>query len=435
MVKFYRNKMNYKIWSTDSITYYLAFITVIIIPIYHWFLPPFMILWGVIWMFEISTRTKDIQQITPYNKFLFILFIIFFAWQIIGMIYSSNPKEGWRNIELRLSLILFPLVLISPGNLIRGNNATLLRLFALSTFFYLVICFGYAFYRSLNFQNGILSFSAYSPVTTWNYFYSSELAIFQHPSYLSMYILFSVFIALESFFESLVEGKKHYFWLVISVILLVSIYFLSSKAGIFALIITLPFYLFQKSRIIGINKYIGLTIIFGSLILFLVFLTNPRVRDYLKLRSGKEWSEMTLKEGRITIWNTVNKIIKRNIVFGVGTGDIQSELNKEYIKTGNVKLAEGNFNAHNQYIEIMLENGLIGLLLFLSLFGVMIYISIKDANLIYLMFNIIVFVSFMFESMLNRLAGVSFFSLFSFMLLYAGSNKQNHQIKNNKSDF
>jgi O-antigen ligase len=139
-----------------------------------------------------------------------------------------------------------------------------------------------------------------------------------------------------------------------------------------------------------------------------------------------------MKESRLEIWKSSLNIARDNFVFGVGTGDIQDELNKEYKEPGNTGLDNANnLNAHNQLLEVLLENGFIGIVFFLSLFVMMTYIAVKEHNHIYLMFNIIVFVSFMFESMLNRLAGVSFFSLFSFMLLYAGSNKQNHQIKNN----
>ena len=127
---------------------------------------------------------------------------------------------------------------------------------------------------------------------------------------------------------------------------------------------------------------------------------------------------MLSKESRLVIWKSSLHIARHNLAFGVGTGDIQDELNKEYKLMADKDLAvENNLNAHNQYLEVLIENGCIGILLFLSLFAMMIYISVREGNLIYLIFTLIVFVSFMFETMLNRLAGVSFFSIFSFLLL------------------
>jgi O-antigen ligase len=429
MAEVYKNRLINNSWLCSSITYYLAFITMIILPVYHWFLPPLMILWGVLWLFEVRTRTKEIQQITPQNKLLFLLFILFFLWQIIGMLYSDNVKGGWRNITLHLSLFLFPIVLISPSDMVKQKITALLRLFALSTFCYLIICLGYAFYRSIHFQNGILSFNPHPPVYTWlNYFFGSEFAIFQHPSYLSMYILFSVFIAAESFSDKSINQRKRIFWLIVCIFLFISIYSLSSRGEILATIITVPVYFMFKYRILGINRIVGLFVITCIFILIPIAISNPRLNYYFKGESKMEWSNKMLKESRFAIWESAFNIIRKNFVFGVGTGDIQDELNKEYKRTGDHDLTiVKNLNAHNQFIEVLLENGLIGVGLLLSIFAIMFYISISNGNLIYLMFVFIVLVSFLFETMLNRLAGVSFFAIFSFLLIHINTNKQTNK--------
>jgi len=107
----------------------------------------------------------------------------------------------------------------------------------------------------------------------------------------------------------------------------------------------------------------------------------------------------------------------------VGTGNASEELKKEFISRGYVKGYYDNLNAHNQYIEILLENGLIGLILFMAIFGYMIYIAVSERNILYGLFIIMMIVFFFFETILNRLAGVTFFPLFSFLLLqYKSSN-------------
>jgi O-antigen ligase len=245
-----------------------------------------------------------------------------------------------------------------------------------------------------------------------------------------MFTLFSVFIAFEAFFDSSVSKSHRYIWLTVTLVLLVSIYFLSSRALLLAAIIMVPFYLFRKFKKLGQNKYLGLGVVIVILVFLIISLTNPRVNNYFKWRSGKDLGNIAVKDDRFVIWNSVNNILKQNLVLGVGTGDIQDELNKEYLKTGNIKLAQANTNAHNQYLEVILENGLIGLIIFLSLFAMMFYISIYEKNILYLMFLLIVFFSFMFETMLNRLAGVSFFALFSFLLLHVQSNSLSYETTN-----
>ena len=86
-------------------------------------------------------------------------------------------------------------------------------------------------------------------------------------------------------------------------------------------------------------------------------------------------------------------------------------------------------NSHNQFIETTAEHGLIGLLLLLSAFGLMFGVAFTNRNIIYFMFILIVFISFLFETMLNRLAGLAFFSVFSFLLLNIGNqDTDNHNI-------
>lgn len=415
-----------KALNRDSLVYGTALIIMVVMPVYHWYLPPFMILWSVLFLTGAARGITQFRNTDPLHKSLFILFMLFYLWQICGMFYSDNPGEGWRNIELHLSMLIFPLVMLAPGEMLRKKVALLLKVFTLSTFAFLLFCFAYALYRSLSISNGGLVFNPYLPDYTWlNYFFGSEFAVFQHTSYLSMFTLLSVFIALESFFDPLLTKKRRYVWLIIGMILFISIYFLSSRAGILATILTIPLYLFIKLRKLGMSRFAVSVMIVFILVLIPLSMTNPRVNNYLKWRIEKDETQFKVPEDRIIIWNAAKEILKKNYLMGVGTGDIQSELNREYHRTGNKKLAEVNTNAHNQYFEIIAENGIPGLLLFLAIMGTMIWLAIRQKNLIYLMFIIMVFSSFMFETMLNRLAGVSFFSLFSFILMFLNKSGLN----------
>jgi O-antigen ligase len=202
---------------------------------------------------------------------------------------------------------------------------------------------------------------------------------------------------------------------------LIFIYLLASRAELLTALITIPVYILLKFKIKSIKRIIGLASILALVVFFVlipILKSNPRFSYYFNEKSKGDLSSKVLEESRLTIWKSSLILISNNFVFGVGTGDIQDELNKEYnLIPGNNLAVQNNLNAHNQYLEIQLENGIIGLLLFLSIFGMMIYIAIKNRNTLYLIFVISVFISFMFETMLNRLGGVAFFSLFAFLLL------------------
>ena len=79
---------------------------------------------------------------------------------------------------------------------------------------------------------------------------------------------------------------------------------------------------------------------------------------------------------RLVFWRFSNEIINENNgwVMGVHTGDFQDLLNEKYkrtgIYTGNPELKDTGYlgyGPHNQYIEVLLSLGFIGLTLFLIL--------------------------------------------------------------------
>ncbi len=401
-----------------------AFLTMLIMPVYHWYLPPVMILWVLIFFYMSFFGKESFRSIDHFQKLLFLLFILFFLWQLTGMIYSDNQREGWRNIELRISLLMFPLVLLLPGEMIRKRIQFLIKVFAVSTLLFIVICYFYALFRSLGFKEGALVFNPHVPEYSWlNYFYSLEFAIFQHTSYLSMFTLLSAYISFENFFHNAKGNRIKYFWFSAALILLISIYFLSSRAVMLATFVSLPLYLFIKFRQKGKTKYFLGAVIAMILVFIPVVLTNPRINNYFNWRADHNISHIQVDNDRKVIWDSVIKIIGDNLIFGVGTGDIQDELNQRYMQSGKPDLAAVNTNAHNQYLEIVLENGLTGLVIFLLMFSVMFYIAVLNRNTLYLMFLTIVLISFLFETMLNRLAGVTFFSLFSFLLMLNNNEK------------
>jgi O-antigen ligase len=403
----------------DKLPFYFGCIIMAIIPLYYWYLPPFIGLWLLVLLIGLFYGNWNIRNIPIQNKFLFGMFILFFIWQLIGLMYSDNLKEGWRNIELRLPLLVFPLVLIMPGEIILRKIGFLLKIFALCTFVFLCLCFVYAFYRSTSIIDGSIIFNHHIPQSPWlSYFYGTYLAMFQHPSYLSMYVLLSMYITLESIFNS-TDNKSRYFYIILSIIFLFSIYLLSSRAAILATLISLPIYFLKRFKINWKSRLRWIFLFIGFIILTGLFISNPKIIYYHKGESKKDWTNLMLKESRIVLWKSAIKIIDKNLILGVGTGDIQKELNKEYkLIEDNGWIKDFNYNTHNQFIEILLEHGLIGLVLFLAMFGVLFYIAVIHRNMILFMFLIIILISFIFETMLNRLGGVSFFALFSFLLLH-----------------
>lgn len=415
----FKSELINSILEKETLSFIFACTCVIILPIYVWYIPPFMLLWGLSRILE--SRGKGILnfQLKGYQTWLFILFIVFCLWQFAGIIYSDDIKAGWNIFLSRLSLFLFPFVLVIPGEKVLKNLKFILKLFACSTTIYILFCFLYAFYRSTSFQNGHFVYNQPPPEGYWmSYFYGSYFSIHQHPSYLAMYVILSIFIAFETWFEKSLKFYGRVLWLMISVFLLISIYFLSSRAGILTIILLVPFYFFYKLKQKRKGLILALSILLILFVIFPLIRSNERVKIVFDEISEGTLKQNVLQDGRVMIWRSALQIIPNNLIIGVGIGDVRTELMKEYIKIGNKELIENNYNAHNQFLEILLENGLIGLIIFMVLFVFMAFIAISEKNLLFGLFLMMMIIFFMFETVLYRLAGISFFSLFSFLLLY-----------------
>jgi O-antigen ligase len=205
--------------------------------------------------------------------------------------------------------------------------------------------------------------------------------------------------------------------------LLVSLYFISSRAGILAGILLIPVYFFIRLRKLKRSRLTFLVILAALTVSFPLLLKNQRVQYLYDKLTRQETVGENKQEPRMIIWKSSFRLIKENILFGVGIGDVRNELANDYEDLGEEDMAQKRLNAHNQFIEVLLENGIIGLVLFLVILSFMTYFAVKDKNLIYGMFLFIILLFFMFETILYRFAGVSFFALFSFLLLYAPGQK------------
>jgi O-antigen ligase len=410
-------------------SFVIALVTVIILPIHVQYLPPFMIMWGICWILENYFRINIIWNSRTSYKILLFLFIAYYLWQIAGLIYTTDTKMGLLNLFSRLSLVLFPLVLIFPGETIKSRVKILIRIFALSSFLFMLFCFGYALYKSVSLKDGLWYFNHHPSEYPWlSYFYSSDLTLSQHPSYIAMYVLLSAFICFESWFDDSLKFLQRICWLIVGFFLFICQYFLSSRAGILISLILVPFYFILTFKRLGIKKFAWVWIILIIVVLLPVIVKNQRMDFLYRSVFNKQVGTENKKDPRFLIWESTLNIVRKNLLIGVGIGDVRTELTIEYRRIGEDEMAKQRFNAHNQFLEVLLENGIIGFVIFISIFICMLYIAFSDKNLLYGFFIIMMVIFFMFETVLYRLAGVTFFSLFSFLLIHVFRDKQDIRI-------
>ena len=120
-------------------------------------------------------------------------------------------------------------------------------------------------------------------------------------------------------------------------------------------------------------------------------------------------------------------IDKNHALFGYGFEGYQNKLLKKYEKIPQVKKREWfiqeQFNSHNQFLDILLSQGLFGLIIFLLFFYYLFKESLRSDTKFLLLLSIVMF--FMVYNNFHRVIGVFIFALIYSLIVT--SNKIVHK--------
>ena len=114
-------------------------------------------------------------------------------------------------------------------------------------------------------------------------------------------------------------------------------------------------------------------------------------------------------------------IIKRNVWFGVGTGNWKNEFKKAYHEN-NSQLNEDLYaSSHNQYLNYTVKFGIIGFVLIMFLIIYPVFYSGRYKDPLFLIFLVFLFFANFTDSNFESHMGNSFFTFFYCIFLISGS--------------
>jgi hypothetical protein len=120
---------------------------------------------------------------------------------------------------------------------------------------------------------------------------------------------------------------------------------------------------------------------------------------------------------RLEFWKNGIALVEQDLFTGVGTGDVQDEMNKMYEARHSSLLERWRLRPHNQYITFTVTFGTAGLLLFLISLCYPLVIR-SNRTFLYITFVIVLGVSMLTEDTLESQAGVTLFAFFNSFLLF-----------------
>lgn len=114
------------------------------------------------------------------------------------------------------------------------------------------------------------------------------------------------------------------------------------------------------------------------------------------------------KDARFRIAKSAIKTIADRPIFGHGLGDYNTALSRQFEADGYIQYKDKHYNAHNQYLEMALSSGIVGLLVLLVylLSPLLLCVCSKCWPWAVIALTYVVMFSLLFEAQLNRQMGI-----------------------------
>ena len=372
---------------------------------------------AVFWLFK---DNFGYRFISAFKNRYFLLFLCFYILHIFSYFLSIDKKVAGIDLETKLSLIVFPFLFFSGEALDMDVYKKIARAFVFGCLIAIVFCVVFAFKNSFNnpYADGKFNISIFYDtvnlpwwkliLNSYSYFNYVVYSYFMHPSYFALYLTFAAFIVSSSSlwysFES-VRGKI--FSKLIVAVLILNIFILQSRAGLIALFIYLIWIMIGST----LRKTQIIMALSGLILIFVLLLFSGRfelISSKINVLSRHQIKESNI---RVSIWQEAIDLIQKKPIFGYSIGDARETMVDVYKVKGIEEAMKEHLNVHNDFLEIGVKLGLVGLLILLLIL-VYPFFAVSTRDSIYLFFFLIIGIHFLFESMLERFAGVSFFAFF-----------------------
>ncbi|MBL7927297.1 MAG: O-antigen ligase family protein [Bacteroidia bacterium] len=330
-----------------------------------------------------------------------LLLLLFYLMHIVALLYSDNLKYGFKDLEYKLSFIVFPLIFINAGNMISIKPIGIA--FVLGCISAAIICW----------VNAYLNFCIQANPS---YFFYTSFSKFMHPTYFGMYCNLAMLL-IVTYNKNM--PNKLVFVTILTAGCLTMVFIASRMASIVAIITMVAYsiHVFYKEEKLML-RYVVLALLIA--VGFQIYISKYFNR-YNELQSTLEVNNATAQvpstsssNSRILLWQYATDVWCNNVtsfVFGVGTGDIKDALQQVYIAKNFQRGINEHYNPHNQFLHTAVALGILGLAILLMIF----IFGLTNTNILSKYFLIIVGLNALTESVLEVQSGIIFFCFFYMM--------------------
>ncbi len=301
--------------------------------------------------------------------------LLFFLWQMVSTLFSENQAAGWKELVQRLPLLLFPLA-FSFISLSENNRQRLLLFYSFAAVVGSFIGFMYGLYLAIQLND-------------YGYIYNDNISSFingKQAVYFGLYINIAVIFMLRQLQQGISVLEPFKKWMYVGIIWLLFVNFmLASKMAMISLGLILVG--MMGSYLIKHKKYMeGLLLIVGILVAVVLLgkffpktlnrfngltetnyqFDNDQMENHFNAAfDAQKWHSTNV---RMAVWRCGFEIWKAKPLLGTGLGDRKQVIKEKYEEKKFWFALKTEKNLHNQYLDVLVSMGPIGLLLFVGAF-------------------------------------------------------------------
>ncbi len=389
---------------------YIFFLLYLIIPFDNYIRAfPNLLLGLLAILFPVVISKENLTRIARKPAMLFFLFFLylFTSSYLLGRLDEDFSILKKMLIPLGLVLLYLPV-----GTFDKIKKAVIFS--ALATILFSL------------FQFSVFSYQAHDVSLT--FFQNTVDALLIDRPYLGLLSVLSILISYQSLTKEYSPYNSYY---VINILLNgLYIFLIMSKIAILILVVLIllrQFYGTQKKRTIPLSM---LAIIIVGIIFTIQ--CKPQINKFLSPYKNTAQVSYNISKMpdvyRSIIWKCARQIAGNNTnpVVGMGFRQTNNQLVSCYkesitnIKTQDI-FVSNKFNTHNQFMDVFLSSGWVGLVLFTSFWVVLFILYRKEFFPTAILFSMVLFG--LTENFLHRQIGAYYFGIVLILLLIKNSNK------------
>lgn len=351
--------------------------------------------------------------------------ILLYSLMLFSLIWTIENKQTMKGLQKELLLLLIPLAFCGIPKINRNDVYKVLSWYSFGMLGFAIFYVLKAIVRFINSgEKGV-------------FFYHELVTLELNAIYMSVFASLALFYFLIKKEKSIIDKTAFS-------ILIVFIFLLSSKNIIVVDFILIIIYYSIYSTILIKTKLKILSTVIILLISTIIFIKPIRERFTIEFETifvdGSLNKTIEKNQGPIynislrQAWNQdqfqqndffpgtafrlfqiriFKEMLEEENIFFTGFGlDASQNKIKEKVKEHNLYPNYGEFNFHNEYVQIFSELGIFGFLIVITMLFVTIRSGIINKDFIHIAFAVTMIVLFLTESFLSRQRGIIFFIVF-----------------------